>query len=1070
MDFSETRHGGGHIQNRIQVSQKTLPAGSYNLKFISDENHHFGNWGETPPDHPDWWGIQLFFIHEKHKEVLTENLNQHVLPHGISGNYISAIFEDEQAHIWVGTKGSGLNQIHAEGGDILWFKETVPALTRRYSQATVQAVETLFKIPPKVAISQPEDHQITIVDFTLEEDQTLFLDYRGLGIETIEEMAAITMDGNALWSPSLEKTVHGGGDIRNRVQWEIIKLSRGVYQLHYRSGLTSGRPHWGYGSGVEPKDFGIALFPLNEKQVKLLPNAFSSLEYRPSLAGDYVTALAQDLQGQLWVGTTSGLSRFQASTNKLDNFHHDPFLEYSLSTDRIRSLARDRSGTLWIGTTLGGINKFNPSKNRFAKYARNPFQEGGLTDNLVYSFYQHGERYLFVGTAKGLSIFDLSTGTFENPAREKGLTEPLARSQIMAMLKDSHGFLWVATETDGLFRVEMVNADMGENRVSWGSLDQFKASLGDPESLGSNKVWCLLEDQNTVIWVGTTNGLHQFQRDQKSFLRFDHQPENPHSLSDSNIRTLFQHQADVLWIGTDGGGLNRFDQKTGKFKAYRYDSANRQSLSHDTVVSILAGDDHQLWVATHGGGLNRFDPTSETFTRFTENDGLPNNAIYGLLQDDRGSLWISSNGGLSQFNPKTETFKNYDVGDGLQSNEFNAGAYLKLQNGAMAYGGINGFNLYSPERVKDNPVPPTVVITTIKKFEQPINFETPISHIQTLELPYNENYISFEFVALDYNDPSKNQYAYRLEGIDSDWVYSGTRRFANYPNLDPGNYVFKVKGANNDGIWNETGTGLNLHITPPFWQTIWFYTLASLCLLTLVFSAYKYRTGHLRRENKLQEEFSKRLIQSQEHERRRIATELHDSLGQNLLVINNELQHRLVSEPGLKEDLEGLSTMILDSINEVRDIAYDLHPHQLERLGLKKAVESVINKVNHSTDVDFEFYNDDIDGLFPKDVEINFYRIIQEAVNNIIKHADATRAVIQISKEERSVSISIADDGKGFEAKTMLSEDQPEHGIGIAGMIERIKLINGTFKIKSEPGKGTKLRFRVPTKIPIKAA
>jgi len=384
----------------------------------------------------------------------------------------------------------------------------------------------------------------------------------------------------------------------------------------------------------------------------------------------------------------------------------------------------------------------------------------------------------------------------------------------------------------------------------------------------------------------------------------------------------------------------------------------------------------------------------------------------------------------------------------------------------MVFGGGKGFNPADPNAIMRHRQRPPIAVTAVKSCGRNLEFEQPLASMAKIELDHIQDFLSFEFVALDFSNPDQNSYAHMLEGYNKDWIPNGNRRFASYTNLDPGDYIFRVKGANNDGIWNETGASIRISIRPPYWQSWWFRTLAGLLLTGAVVMAYTYRIRHLRREQGLREEFAKRLIQSQESERRRIAAELHDSLGQNLLVINNEIQHQaqLAADRGEQGHFDDLASLTLDAINEVRDIAYDLHPHQLERLGLKRAVESVVNRVAMACECEFHLINADIDGVLPRDMEINFFRIIQEAVNNIIKHADAANATIEITRRKTEVAASVSDDGAGFEVD--IRSWAASGGIGFAGMTERARLLGGRLKVTSAPGAGTRLELVIPIPLP----
>jgi len=326
--------------------------------------------------------------------------------------------------------------------------------------------------------------------------------------------------------------------------------------------------------------------------------------------------------------------------------------------------------------------------------------------------------------------------------------------------------------------------------------------------------------------------------------RFD--PDSPKGLSNERVISLHEDKEGTLWIGTYIG-LNKFDSGSGTFVRYLNDPSDPNSLSDNRIWSIYEDEKGYLWLGTNGG-LNKFDKTTGKFIHYTEKDGLPNNVVYGILNDRDENLWLSTNKGIAKFDIKTESFINYDVRDGLQGNEFNPGAYYRTRDGKLYFGGENGLNSFYPQRIKNNPHIPPIVLTGFKKFNNSVVLDTTISEINSLNLSYRENFFAFEFAALDFTFPEKNSYAYKLEGFDTEWIMSGNRRYASYTNLDGGDYVFRVKGSNNDGVWNHEGRSINIYISPPFWQTWWFKIVSAIFTLVLLLGTYKYRINRMREQ------------------------------------------------------------------------------------------------------------------------------------------------------------------------------------------------------------------------------
>lgn len=391
--------------------------------------------------------------------------------------------------------------------------------------------------------------------------------------------------------------------------------------------------------------------------------------------------------------------------------------------------------------------------------------------------------------------------------------------------------LWIGTDGGGV--------DRFDRRT--GRFTTYRNDPRDPGSLSQDEIRCLYEDRRGVLWIGTNGGgLNRLDPGATKFIRYRHDPLDSTSLSNDYVRMVYEDSSGVYWVGTQGGGLNRFDPKTGRFSAIRANPKNPGGIGSDFMMQIHESRSGLLWISTWGGGLVRFDPAKGTFKSYTTANGLSRNAIYGCLEDAEGNLWISTNSGLSRFDPKTETFKNYSAQDGLQSTEFNSGSFFKSASGEMFFGGINGFNAFYPERIKDNPYVPPIVITSFSKLNRKVNLETPIWETKHLRLSHSDYVFSFEFAALDYTAPTKNLYAYKMEGLDRDWFYTdATKRFANYTTLPAGKYVFRVKGSNNDGVWNETGAALRITIMPPFWGTWWFRAVVIVVIVGIALFLYR---------------------------------------------------------------------------------------------------------------------------------------------------------------------------------------------------------------------------------------
>jgi len=453
-------------------------------------------------------------------------------------------------------------------------------------------------------------------------------------------------------------------------------------------------------------------------------------------------------------------------------------------------------------------------------------------------------------------------------------------------------------------------------------------------------------------------------------------------------------------------------------------------------------------------------------------EGLFNNGVFKILEDRRGYFWMSSNRGIyrvskQQLNDvargksKGVTSISYGKHDGMRNIECNGGGGAITSDGRFWFPTQDGVAVLDPEMLGTNPKPPPVVIEACLIDQQnPERYaQSPISPGPVRIKPGQES-IEIHYTALSLIDSERIRFKYRLEELDRDWVDAGTRRTAYYPRLPPGNYRFKVTAAHADGVWNEHVADLGIVVLPAFYQTWWFACILSAMAAALLWFAYRYRLRQVEQARAAQQAFSRQLISSQENERKRIAAELHDSLGQRLVIIKNLALLLLQNRSGTptfngteREQIEEISAGASGAIQEVREIAYDLRPYRLDRLGLAFALRAMIESASAASLIAFAIEIDEIDGILPKPAEINFYRIVQECVNNILKHSEAKQATVRILRTEKGLTLTVQDDGKGFSRDS--GDADPRQGFGLTGISERARLLGGKAAIQSAPGQGT---------------
>jgi len=581
-----------------------------------------------------------------------------------------------------------------------------------------------------------------------------------------------------------------------------------------------------------------------------------------SLSNNTVYAIYQDRSGNVWIATNEGLNRYDEEKNDFTVMRNDPRNPASLSYDYVVSVFEDRSGVLWIGTRGRGINQYVRDRTKFGLYAHRPDDPNSLGSSYIRGIAEDASGNLWIGTEdKGLDFVDRKRRVVEhirhNPADPAGLSSNF----VYSVRTDPSGAVWIGTMGGGLNKYNPRTK----------TFLHYRYDPRIPGSLGKDLVRTLFFDSRGTLWVGTDGeGVNRFVPEKGSFVRYQPAPSVPGSLSHPRVRVIFEDRSGHIWIGTFGGGLNRYEKDTDSFTVFRHDAANPNGLCNDFVMSLNEDSAGNLWIGTEEG-LNRYDPKTGTFDCFTDKDGLPNSSIYGILIDESSDIWVSTNRGLARFRPSTKTVKAFDVADGLQSNEFNGGAYYKARSGEMFFGGTNGLNHFFPGRISDNSLVPAVVITDFQIYNKSVGvgqkidgrvvLDKSITETDSLNLSFRHRLISFEFAALHFAAPEKNQCAYIMEGFEKEWNFVKDRRFASYSNLSPGRYTFRVKASNNDGLWNEKGVALKIRIIPPFWKAWWFLGLAGFVILASAYIVVQNRTRNIRNrtallENKVRERTS----------------------------------------------------------------------------------------------------------------------------------------------------------------------------------------------------------------------
>ena len=780
---------------------------------------------------------------------------------------------------------------------------------------------------------------------------------------------------------------------------------------------------------------------------------FKKLSNTNGLGNHPVIKIYCDRKGIMWVGTwIGGLFKYNNKTNRFNQFTNDEEDPESISSNHVLTFFEDNAGTLWIGTHAGGINVIQPKKWKFNPHKFNRIKKNTVHVNQVRSIYfQDKLNTLWFGTIKGLFKLNTKNGDYVNYSHITGNEQSMIHNIINTVCQGrDHNFLWIGTP------IALTLMNTKTNKFT-----HYRSSEIDSSAPFNINITKILRDKKGILWIGTTHiGLIRFDPVKKEFRTYRKNAKDSLSIIPRAITTIFENNNGKLYIGTLNG-IKIFDRQTERFSEFSKDF-NFNSLFKTATTAIYRDSQNILWIGTSDCGLIKYDEKSGTFKYFTRKDGLTSNNICGIMEDKNGIFYVSTDNGISRFDSHNEQFINYGIGDGLHGTEFRDDAYCKSKNGKMFFGGNNGFTSFVPEEMVINEFIPPVYITGFNVLNYQYNPEQNILYTPSVQLSYKMNSFSIEFVALNYINSQKNQYLYKLEGLDQTWQEAGIHRDVSYRNIEPGNYTFRVIGSNNDGIWNEQGDTLSIYIKPPFWKTLSFKIFVFCLMIGLVYFIIKRRFLLLKREARIRRRFTHSLIKNQEYERKRVAAELHDSLGQDLLVIKNRtsLVLRNEKEHGKRTDqLQQICSIADEAISNIRQISYDLHPYQLEKIGLTDSLKSMIEKINEASSITFESEIENIDGLFPKEQEINCYRVLQELLNNILKHSKAKKAWIKISRSKKLIGINVRDNGIGFNYEKVKNAGQ---GFGLSGVKERIEISKGKLEIKSEMNAGSNFVIEIP--------
>lgn len=715
---------------------------------------------------------------------------------------------------------------------------------------------------------------------------------------------------------------------------------------------------------------------------------------RAGLEGMIVLSACIDSAGTVWAGSHSGLYRQQTSTPVFSVLRHRDDNRNSLASDFVMPILEDRSGRIWFGTFDRGISimsRDSPGAPGFTHHSRESGAGHGPRGNNIRSMIQSRDGMVWIGTDAGLTVCEAGPGFLSRYDR----VQPGDSSGfwVDALFESRDGTLWAGATPSRLVRVDRTPG----TRPSFVPFPLMRQSGGAP-SLGVNAI---VEGGGGELWVGAEAGFFRFEPATGSVEHFVHDPDDTSGMSHTTVWSLLVDTVDgreVLWVGTSQG-------------------------------------------------LNRFEPSARRWTSYLRQDGFPSDWIYGIVKDLEGRLWLTTNHGITCFDdrkPAGRKFRNYDITDGIAGNECNRRSILRLRNGDILFGGITGVTGFDPRKISDNPNPPPVVLTAVWVGGGPADLDTDVAELRELLLTSEQNDVSFEFAALDFTNPLKNEYAYMLEGLDRGWNHIGNRRSLSYAGLEPGEYVLRVRASNNDGVWNDEGISVRLAIRPPFWRTWWFrISVVALVALTV---AGVFRV----REHRAREILAIR---------RRIARDLHDEIGSNLtgIAVTGSLLRddgRLTAEQD--ERVSTITSIAVKTSELMRDLVWVIRPEN-DRLDdlcfrMKDAAGSILGGMKCR----FTMPDAEPPRVLDLEVKHNLYLVYKEIITNIARHARASEVEVRLGVADGELTLRVADDGVGFDP------GKASPGSGLRNIASRAAAVRGTSAVRSSPGGGTTVTVTVP--------
>jgi signal transduction histidine kinase/ligand-binding sensor domain-containing protein/DNA-binding response OmpR family regulator len=1048
---------------------------------------------------------------------------------GLSSNHISHIFQDKKGFLWISTQ-DGINRY--EGYRFKHFRH-VPGNTNSLSDYAAGHIyedsKGNFWISTREGLNVFNPESEIFTHYNPQKDSTVLLGSEKIVCTTEDKYGNIwigTRKGLNLFNPKTKSLTlfQNNPKDKNSLSFNYVTSLLSDSKNNLWIGTQIGLNKFNY------KTSSFEVFLKNPQEAK-------------SISGNLITSLFEDSNGNIWVSTNSGLNRlisFDKGKAGFFAYQHNPENKNSVSSNNVSKIAEDGKGHLWIGTLGGGVNIFNPKTNQFTSYQNDEEDNTSLSDNNIFSIYIDKFQNVWIGTfGGGINKYNPTKERFTLYQPSPFAKNKVAGNNVASVLIDDKNNLWLGTYGDGIkvyrrdsfldhsnLLFELKNDNKNKNTLSSNNVisiiqdksgiiwigtfgggvnkydpalkkfEVFKYKRKDLKSLGNDFIHTIYEDSEGTIWVGTgLGGLNRFDKNTDSFKRFRNNSKYPNSskyLNSPEVNSILEDSKGNLWVGTSTGGLSRFDRRKESFVHFKHIQEDLISISSNGINCIYEDSKGRLWIGTFSGGLNLYNEKENTFIHYLEKDGLASNSVQSITEDAKGNLWITTINGISNFDPDKITFNNFDESDGLQGKVFNQRSVFRdLENGLIYFGGEKGLNVYSFNSIKEIKRIPAIVLTDFKVFNKSVLLkytalnENNTPDRQDIELAHDENVFSFEFASLDFTSPEKNQYRYMLAGFDKDWISSGSRREVTYTNLDPGNYIFKVKGTNSDGYWNEEGLAVNLIINPPFWKAWWAYTIYFILAVIGFFSVRRYELNRVKLRNDLRlKEFESQKLQEVDQIKSRFFANISHEFRTPLTIIIGSLE-KFKSKMENNSDSKELVVMkrnasrLLQLINQLLELSriesgnVKLNASESDLVKFLKRIVASYSSLANQKYIQLTFNKVPVDDIQTNEEIFVFYdkkkfeTVFYNLLSNAVKFSPNSEKIdVSISKDNLYAKINFSNSGivipseklsnifnRFYQVDDTGTRNFEGTGIGLSLVKEYVELHKGKIEVESNNNK-----------------